>query len=218
MVLEFHKNACRRTFFEIRCGLIILTTTPNSINTMITILVYSRFFRVLLVTSVIISPTLLPALIHIINKSLLTDIFPTTFKQARATPLLKNCSLQKLIPTHQFLFCWVYQLLLTLLIIRFSCPAFHHWTSLGLHFAGLNPISLAGLSGWPGKGRYPKHINRSLGFLRDRFLDHSSSPYTPHHWVPSYKHMASHTIVMLMTHSSISHFNPTVAAWQTSWT
>ncbi len=29
-------------------------------------------------------------------------------------------------------------------------------TSLGFHFAGLNPISLVGLSGWPGKGRYPK--------------------------------------------------------------
>ncbi len=29
-----------------------------------------------------------------------------------------------------------------------------HW---GIHFAGLNPISLVGLSGWPGEGRYPKH-------------------------------------------------------------
>ncbi len=29
-------------------------------------------------------------------------------------------------------------------------------TSLGFHFAGLNPISPVGLSGWPGKGRYPK--------------------------------------------------------------
>ncbi len=31
-------------------------------------------------------------------------------------------------------------------------------------------------SGWPGEGRYSKHINWSLGFLRDRFLDPSSSP------------------------------------------
>ncbi len=31
----------------------------------------------------------------------------------------------------------------------------------------------------------------SLGFLRDRFLDPSSSPHTLHHWVPSYRHMAS---------------------------
>ncbi len=36
---------------------------------------------------------------------------------------------------------------LTLLTIRSSCPCSHHWTSLGLHFAGLNPISLVGLSG-----------------------------------------------------------------------
>ncbi len=37
-----------------------------------------------------ISPTLLSALTHIINTSLFTGIFPTTFKQARVTPLLKN--------------------------------------------------------------------------------------------------------------------------------
>ncbi len=37
-----------------------------------------------------ISPTLLPALTHIINTSLHTGIFPTAFKQARVTPLLKN--------------------------------------------------------------------------------------------------------------------------------
>ncbi len=37
-------------------------------------------------------------------------------------------------------------------------------------------------------------------------LDPSSSPHTLHHWVPSYKHMVSHTIAMLMTNSSISHF------------
>ncbi len=37
-----------------------------------------------------ISPTLLPALTHIINTSLLTGIFPTAFKKARVTPLLKK--------------------------------------------------------------------------------------------------------------------------------
>ena len=82
-----------------------------------------------------------------------------------------------------------------------------HRASQGFHFAGLNPISLVGLSGWLGEGRYPKHINLSLGFLRDQFLDSSSSPYTLHHWVPSYRHMASPTIAMLMTHSSIFHFS-----------
>ncbi len=86
--------------------------------------------------------------------------------------------------------------------------------SLGFHFAGLNPISLVGLSGWPGEGRYPKHINWSLGFPRDRFLDPSSSPHTLHHWVPSYRHMASPTISMLMTQLYLSFRpdDPTVAA------
>ncbi len=53
---------------------------------------------------------------------------------------------------------------------------------------------------------YPKHINWSLGFLGDRFLDPSSSPHTLHHWVPSYRHMTSPTISTLMTqlyHSSL---------------
>ncbi len=98
-------------------------------------------------------------------------------------------------------------LLLTLSIIRSSCPPSHRWASLGFHFTGLNPISPVGLSGWPGEGRYPKHINWSLGFLRDRFLDPSSSPHTLHHWDPSYRHMASPTIATPMTHSSISLFN-----------
>ncbi len=124
---------------------------------------------------------------------------------------LKPCELQKPIPNHQTSFCWICLPLLILSIIRSSCPPSHHWTSLGFHFAGLNPISLVGLSGWPGAGRYPKHINWSLGFLRARFLDPSSSPHTLHHWLPSYRHMASPTISMLMTHSSISHFDQMIS-------
>ncbi len=213
-----------------------------------------------------ISPALLPALTHIINTSLLTGIFPTAFKQAQVTPLLKKptlntsllenyrpvsllpfiaktlervvfnqvslflsqnnkldtkqsgfrsdysqslkpCELQKPIPNHQSSFCWICLPLLTLSIIRSSRPPSHHWISLGFRFAGLNPISLIGLSGWPGEGRYPQNINWSLGFPRDRFLDPSSSPHTLHHWLPSYRHMASPTISMLMTHSSSSHFD-----------
>ncbi len=80
-------------------------------------------------------------------------------------------------------------------------------SSLGFHFAGFNPISMVDLSGWPGEGRYPKHIKWSLGFPRDRFLDPYSSPHTLHHWVPSCRRMASPTIATLMTHSSISLFN-----------
>ncbi len=125
----------------------------------------------------------------------------------RYSQSLKPCGLQKPIPNHQSSFCWICLPLLTLSIIRSSCPPSHHWTSLGFHFAGLNPISLVGLSGWPGEGRYPKHINWSLGFPRDRFLDPSFSPNTLHHWLPLYRHMASPTISTLMTHSSISHFD-----------
>ncbi len=120
---------------------------------------------------------------------------------------LKPCELQKPNTNHQSSFCWICLLLFTLSIIRSSCRSSHHWTSLGFHFAGLNPISLVALSRWPGEGRYPKHINWSLGFPRARFLDPSSSPHTLHHWVPSYRHMASPTIATLMTHSSISHFD-----------
>ncbi len=56
-------------------------------------------------------------------------------------------------------------------------------------------------------GEYPKHIKWSLGFLRDWFLDPSSSPHTLHHWDTSYRHMASPTIATRLTHSSISLFN-----------
>ncbi len=87
----------------------------------------------------------------------------------------KPCESQRPIPNHQSSFCSIFLLLLTLSIIRYSCPPSHRWASLGFHFAGLNPISPVGPSGWPGVGRYPKHINWSLGFLRDRFLDPSSS-------------------------------------------
>ncbi len=70
----------------------------------------------------------------------------------RYTQSLKPCELQKPIPNHQSSFFWICLPLLTLSIIRSSCPPSHPWTLLGLHFAGLNPISLVGLSGWPGEG------------------------------------------------------------------
>ncbi len=128
---------------------------------------------------------------------------------------MKPCELQKPIPNHQSSFCWICLPLLTLSIIRSSCPPSHHWTSLGFHFAGLNPISLVSLSGWPGEGRYPKHINWSLGFPRDRFLDPSFSPHTLHHWLPiiqahgfSYHFYADDTQLYL----SFRPDDPTVAA------
>ncbi len=131
----------------------------------------------------------------------------------RYSQSLKPCKLQKPNTIHQSSFCWIYLPLLTLSIIRSSCPPSHHWTSLEFHFVGLNPVSLVGLSGWPGEGRYPKHINWSLRFLRDRFLDPSSSPHTLHHWVPSYRHVASPTIADdRQLYLSFQPDDPTVAA------
>ncbi len=49
---------------------------------------------------------------------------------------LKPCELQKPIPNHQSSFCWIYLPLLTLSIIRSSCPPSHRWASLGFHFTG----------------------------------------------------------------------------------
>ncbi len=44
--------------------------------------------------------------------------------------------MQKPIPNHQSSFCWICLPLLTLSIIRSSCPPSHHWISLGFHSAG----------------------------------------------------------------------------------
>ncbi len=60
----------------------------------------------------------------------------------RYSQSLKPCELQKPNPNHQSSFCWIYLPLLTLSIIRSSCPPSHHWTSLGFHFASLNPIPI----------------------------------------------------------------------------
>ncbi len=114
-------------------------------------------------------------------------------QRLRYSQSLKPCESQRPIPNHQSSFCSIFLLLLTLSIIRSSCPPSHRWASLD-STSLVDPISPVGPSGWPGVGRYPKHINWSLGFLRDRFLDPSSSPHTLHHWDPSYRHMASPTI------------------------
>ncbi len=121
----------------------------------------------------------------------------------RYSQSLKPCGLQKLIPNHRFSFCWIELLILTRLTIRSFRPSSHHWTSLGFHFAGLNPILLAGPSRWPGEGRYTKHINWWLGFLRDRFLDPSSSPHTLHHITGSH-------------HTSTWYLLPLLCWWHTA--
>ncbi len=216
-----------------------------------------------------IFPTRLQALTHIINTNLIRGIFPTVFKQARVTPLLKKPTLNtylmenyrpvSLLPfisktLKRFLFnqvslflsqnnkldtkqsgfrsghstetallsvteaLWIAKAdskssVLILLDLSAAFDTLNHQILLStlssLDITGI-PLCwfesyLAGrLSGWPVEGRYPKHINWTLGFPRDWFLDPSSSPHTLHHWVPTYSHMAFPTIAMLMTHSSIS--------------
>ncbi len=118
---------------------------------------------------------------------------------------LKPCELQNPIPNHQSSFCWICLPLLTLSIIRSSCPPSHHWASLGFHFAGLNSISLVGLSRWPGEGRYPKHINWSLGFPKD-------SSWTPHllhiHYITGSHHTGTWLLLPLLRwwHTALSLF------------
>ncbi len=65
-------------------------------------------------------------------------------------------------------------------------------------------------------GEVSKAHQLVTGVPRDRFLDPSSSPHTLHHWVPSYRHMASPTIAT-HTHDtqlylSFQPDDPTVAA------
>ncbi|KAI2665844.1 hypothetical protein H4Q32_022950 [Labeo rohita] len=83
-----------------------------------------------------ISPTLLPALTHIINTSLLTGTFPTAFKQARQ----KHSNKSFLTKYHYFLRRTVYWMLTsqgsgvaTQLKLQSSCPPSHHWASQGYH-------------------------------------------------------------------------------------
>ncbi len=72
----------------------------------------------------------------------------------------------------------------------------------GVHSGG-GPLPRGGPLLW----RSPQNINWSLGYLRDRFLDPSSSPHTLHHWVPSYRHMASPTKSLTRT------FSFTIPGW-----
>ncbi len=272
-----------------------------------------------------ISPTLLPALTHIINTSLLTGIFPTAFKQARVTPLLKKPTLNtsllenyrpvSLLPfiaktlervvfnqvslfisqnnkldakqsgfrsghsTETALLSVTEALriakadskssVLILLDLSAAFDTVNHQILLILSSLDITGIPLrwfeSYLTGrsfrvaWGGEVskahnlvtgvpqgsvlgpllfstyttllapiiqahsfsyhfyaddtqlylsfRPDDHITWSLGFPRDRFLDPSSSPHTLHYWLPSYRHIVSPTISMLMTHSSISHFD-----------
>ncbi len=78
-----------------------------------------------------------------------------------------------------------------LLIIKSFCPPSHRWASLDLHSTGLSRTSQVGPSGCLVEARYLKHTNWSLGYLRARFLDRSSSPYTLLHWDPPFRQWSS---------------------------
>ncbi len=108
---------------------------------------------------------------------------------------LYSCSLF-CIPNHQSAFCWIYLLFLTRSIIT--------WIPLRWFESYLTGRSFRVAWG----GELSKAHQLATGVPQgSRFLDPSSSSHTLHHWVPSYRHMASPTIATLMTHSSISHFD-----------
>ncbi len=127
----------------------------------------------------------------------------------RYSQSLKPCELQKPIPNHQSSFCWICLPLLTLSIIRSSCPP------PLLDITG-NPLRwfesyLTGRSfkvAWGGEVSKAHQLVTGVpqGSVLGPLL---FSTYTScvHHWVPSYRHMVSPTISTLMTHSSISHFD-----------
>ncbi len=218
-----------------------------------------------------ISPALLPALTHIINTSLLTGIFPTAFKQARVTPLLKKPTLNtSLLENYRpvSLLPFIAKTLERVVFnqvslflsqnnkldatVRFQewpfnwdCATIGHWSPancksrfqiISPHSAGslcrfwhcqssdppVHPLitgyhwdstSLVWiLSHWSVfqgglGGEVSKAHQLVTGVPQGSVLGPSSSPHTLHHWLPSYRNMASPTISMLMTHSSISHFD-----------
>ncbi len=168
-----------------------------------------------------ISPTHLPALTHNISISTNRN-FPTTFKQARVTPLLKNYTkhlpfiaknINKLFSTRDHLsFHWILADCESSNFSGSNCRfdnVNHQFplstlSSLGntetLLFTGLNPIPHRSFRvAWRGVP--------SGSFLKDQFLDPFSSPYTLQHWGLPYRHMDSPTIPMLMTHSFIYLFS-----------
>ncbi len=219
-----------------------------------------------------ISPALLPALTHIINTSLLTGIFPTAFKQARVTPLLKKPTLNtsllenyrpvSLLPfiaktLERVVFNQVSLFLsqnnkldakqsgfrsgrstetallsvtealriakadskssvLILLDLSAAFDTVNHQILLStlssLDITGI-PLRwfesyLTGRSfrvAWGGK--VSKAHKLVTGVPQGSVLGPLLFSHTLHHWLPSYRHMASPTISMLMTHSSISHFD-----------
>ncbi len=118
----------------------------------------------------------------------------------------------------------IYQTLLTLKIIRPSCPPSHHWTSQGCHFTGLNPISLVGLSGFPEEGRYPQNINWSRGSSGISSWTH---PLLYLHYITGTHHRGTLFLwpLLWLWHTALSfHFNLMIqwklhrsqAAWRTS--
>ncbi len=91
----------------------------------------------------------------------------------------------RVIPYHQSSFCWICLPLLTLSIIRSSCPPSHHWKLLGFHFAGLNPISLGGLQGGLGRGGIQ---STSIGHWGSPGLGSWTPPFFHIHYITGSHH------------------------------
>ncbi len=83
------KESTKQVYLSINNLNVYLKIKPNSSFLIILLIVYPIPSHLLQA----ISPAVVPALTHIINKSIHTGIFPSAFKQARITPLLKKPTL-----------------------------------------------------------------------------------------------------------------------------
>ncbi len=112
---------------------------------------------------------------------------------------LKPCELR--IPNHQSSFCWICLPLLTLSIIRSSCPPSHHWASLGFHFTGLNPISL--FQGGLGRGGIQ---SKSIGHWVSPGLGSWTPPLLHIHYITGSHHTGTWLLLPLLCwwHTALS--------------
>ncbi len=99
--------------------------------------------------------------------------------------------------------CWICLPLLTLWIIRSSCPPSHHWASQGFHFAGLTPISPTSLSGWPGEGGIQ---STSTGHWGSSGISFWTPPFLQIHYITGSHHIGTWFLLPLLCwwHTALS--------------
>ncbi len=157
-----------------------------------------------------ISPTLLPALTHIINTSLLTGIFPTAFKQARVTPLLKkptlNTSLLENYRPVSLLPFIPFNLAKTELLVFPATPTLHHDFTIQLGSSTITPSASVRNLGviFDGQLTFKEHITKTARSCR--FALHNIRkirPFLTEH--------AAQLLVQALVISRLDYFNALLA-------